>query len=55
MSPTYLYIEDLPDAPNPPRDLEGEQEERLQTALGLTLWAWLEDKLMEDENARTNV
>jgi hypothetical protein len=55
MRQTYLCIEDLPDAPNPARDLEGEQKERLQATIGLTLWAWLEDKLMEDENARTNV
>ncbi len=53
MRPTYLCIEDIEDAPNPPRDLEGEQEENLQAALGGVLWAILCQK--EDENARTNI
>ncbi len=45
--PTYLLIEDLPDVPNEPRDLEAEQEENLQAALGGVLWAILCQ--MEDE------
>ncbi len=52
MRPTYLCIEDIEDAPNPPRDVEGEQEANMIAGIGLTLWAWLETK--EDENVRTN-
>lgn len=50
MRPTYLCIEDIEDAPNPPRDLKQEQKDNLQAALGLALWADLEQKLMEKEN-----
>jgi hypothetical protein len=39
--PTYLLIEDIDDAPNPPRNIEEEQRDNLQAALGLTLWAAL--------------
>ncbi len=47
MRPTYLLIEDLPDTENPPRDVEQEQESNMIAGIGLTLWAWLEEKIDE--------
>ncbi len=47
--PTYLLIEDLPDVPNEPRDLEGEQEANMIAGIGLTLWAMLIEMEMENE------
>jgi hypothetical protein len=40
-------LEDLPDPAPRPCMVEQDQVEYLQEHLGLTLWAWLEEKLDE--------
>lgn len=45
--PTYLCIPDIEDPPTRPCQIEQMQIEYLQEHLGLTLWAWLEEKLDE--------
>jgi hypothetical protein len=47
---TYLLIEDIEDAPNPPRDLEGEQGSYLRARLGEPLWASLSER--EERNGK---
>lgn len=42
MKPTALSIPDLPDRPHQV-DIETEQLENLQAAIGLTLWAALDE------------
>lgn len=50
MRPTALAIPDLPDTDNPPRDLEGEQEENLRKGLDRPdIWPLL-PKTKEDES-----
>lgn len=39
----WLCISDINTVPNAPRDIEAEQEENLQAAIGLTLWAALDE------------
>jgi hypothetical protein len=44
---TWLGLEDLEDPAPRPCTVEADQEEYMIEHLGLTLWAWIEDKLDE--------
>ena len=47
---TYLCIEDIPDTPNAPVDIEGEQEQALIERIGLAMWGHLQQREMEDDH-----
>lgn len=47
MTNTWTLLPDLEDPAPKPCTIESDQVEYLQEHLGLTLWAWLEEKLDE--------
>jgi hypothetical protein len=55
--PTWTGLPDLPDKPNPPRDLASEQAENMKALVGPEIWGALERRVMNrdpDEAYFTN-